>query len=874
MLPSVESKNYLQAYVIWIAALLMLGSFLYALPSAKAQSAGIFEGPHSDQGLDTNGNSLFDFLELNVSVNVTSAGSFRIVGNLYDESGFQWITSNSTSVTLSGGLQNVILRFEGIDLGSSSIDGPYNISLTLENDAFAFQDSDTHITNPYNATDFERGPIIFVPPHTDWGLDTDGNGKYNFLQVNVSVNTTEPGYYMIFGILGSMGWKVRLVNLTAGDHIIQLNFSGIGIFVSGSNGPYTVFLMASSLTFGEEPEFGATGSHTTMSYNFTDFEFGTIAELNGNVYDASTSLELSGVQVWLANSTHGWVIQTETNETGSYTISAFEGDFVLMVSEDGFQDVAVPVTISGTTSQDVSLDAQQASVMNLSLEFSAWDSVSMDFEGLMYADNQSQRFMIDQFVGNGDLFVDQQESQLWLELFTQFFEPINDTKDVFEVDGSIFDLVDGTWNFDIVITGEVTSTEPMIMIQNGSYVAASLIPNIPVHNVTFNVTYDTENETWINTLTFPSQWVLQDYQDVNGVKITGLNENTVTVDPELRPTGEPEWAFVQLNVTTDTTPPNVTDVWASPDPQEVFEDVTISANITENSRLVGVSVNITDPAGTVLGNFTMTSVDKDPYTYTSSFDQLGLFNFTVWAEDDSGFVDSLAGNFTVHDTTSPVPGTPTAEPSPQEVGQTVQFSTEVTDNFMVDAVTIAVYDPDGNLVGNFTMTLVDGNYTYSDSFNELGTFSYTIWATDTSGNYASIAGEFVVQDSTPPVADAGEAIAATIGDEVTLDASGSTDNHRIVNYTWTFQVGDQTVTLYGSKPKYTFTESGTYTITLTVQDEAGNIDTTTVTVTIEPELLLPTNVIIIGGVAAVIIGLGAVYYLMRRRGPKPPQVLE
>jgi len=67
------------------------------------------------------------------------------------------------------------------------------------------------------------------------------------------------------------------------------------------------------------------------------------------------------------------------------------------------------------------------------------------------------------------------------------------------------------------------------------------------------------------------------------------------------------------------------------------------------------------------------------------------------------------------------------------------------------------------------------------------------------------------------------------GTLVTLDGSGSTDNVGIANYTWTFVDGGP-LTLYGVGPTHTFAQSGTYVVTLTVRDAAGNTNADTMTV--------------------------------------------
>ena len=51
-----------------------------------------------------------------------------------------------------------------------------------------------------------------------------------------------------------------------------------------------------------------------------------------------------------------------------------------------------------------------------------------------------------------------------------------------------------------------------------------------------------------------------------------------------------------------------------------------------------------------------------------------------------------------------------------------------------------------------------------------------------------------------------------------MDGSGSTDDHGVTGWSWTFGDG---VTGSGAQTSHTFAQGGTYTITLTVRDAAG-----------------------------------------------------
>lgn len=85
---------------------------------------------------------------------------------------------------------------------------------------------------------------------------------------------------------------------------------------------------------------------------------------------------------------------------------------------------------------------------------------------------------------------------------------------------------------------------------------------------------------------------------------------------------------------------------------------------------------------------------------------------------------------------------------------------------------------------------------------------------------------------------------------VSFDGSGSTDpDGKIVSYSWDFGDGN---TGTGATVAHTYTEKGTYTAKLTVKDDKGASDTTSVTVTVEIQstvsLSPPTNLKATGSV--------------------------
>ena len=122
----------------------------------------------------------------------------------------------------------------------------------------------------------------------------------------------------------------------------------------------------------------------------------------------------------------------------------------------------------------------------------------------------------------------------------------------------------------------------------------------------------------------------------------------------------------------------------------------------------------------------------------------------------------------------------------------------------------------------------------------------------------------VIVDVDLPEADAGPDQSVHVGTPVIFNASGSSDNVGVVSYEWDF--GDGT-TSTGVIVNHTYTESGTYTVTLTVKDAADNGDTDTVIVIVKADPYFPIWIVCII-VAAGIIAVAGLFIWKRKEVDK------
>ena len=95
-------------------------------------------------------------------------------------------------------------------------------------------------------------------------------------------------------------------------------------------------------------------------------------------------------------------------------------------------------------------------------------------------------------------------------------------------------------------------------------------------------------------------------------------------------------------------PPNVDIVAIQPPEVEQGETVSVIIDVSDDGSVDEIRVEVTGPGGVVVDNVT---VDYDTahggYVAELSYDQPGVYKFTVWARDDGGNWGSNGGSFEV-----------------------------------------------------------------------------------------------------------------------------------------------------------------------------------------------------------------------------------
>ena len=235
---------------------------------------GTFVPPYSDYGLDTQDDGYFDYLVLNVSVDITEAGVFNIYGGLYDSGFSELITEDAALENLPVGNTIITLMFDGADIYGSGWDGPYGVWLTLYDDKWLVLGSDSAQTSGYNRTDFQHLLAKFNPPHNDLGVDENEDLYYDYLLSEINITVEIPGVYEVEADLFD-GTQSKWITdgsyqsyFPKGNHTIDLPLLGSKIRKTGIDGPYKLQLKLKkegSHLIGED-------MHNTSAYAHTDFD--------------------------------------------------------------------------------------------------------------------------------------------------------------------------------------------------------------------------------------------------------------------------------------------------------------------------------------------------------------------------------------------------------------------------------------------------------------------------------------------------------------------------------------------------------------------------------------------------------------------------
>lgn len=266
--------NYALGHAIGFSAAFCIVLVLSVWTSDASDDGGAsFNGLYASRGADDDADGLVDHIDIDIGLDVKKSGIYKVKASLYDSVGNETILEPMKDFNLKFGVRTVALKFYG-----TFQPGAYFLrDLTLYNDRDQVQDNadEAYTTQAYFNLDPEPQLAKLAGRYSDSGTDTDGDGKYEFLTMDVGVDVMFPGQYTLTGYLydhrgSEIAWTMDNDILDPGYHIMHLNFDGAPIERHGVNGPYRLgklFLTGKNLKVKDTAKYASD----TSAYNYTDF---------------------------------------------------------------------------------------------------------------------------------------------------------------------------------------------------------------------------------------------------------------------------------------------------------------------------------------------------------------------------------------------------------------------------------------------------------------------------------------------------------------------------------------------------------------------------------------------------------------------------
>jgi len=417
--------------------------------------------PHEDSGVDLNGNGKFDFLRVLVHLEVSRSVRIEIKGGLRQGVLASDLAQASNWADLAAGPQVVPLDFAGPELAAAGVEGPYWVVISVYQANGPLLDQGNHRTSAYSPSDFDTGALQGTLSYIgDRGEDVDGNGLLNRLRVELLVNVTIGDRYRLEGLLLRDGRAIAAAAstqlMTKGPSRVDLLFGGPDLFFSGLDGPY---ILQTRLTTFHGNATVAAADFLTSPYAATAFERAVPVIVTGRVSATRDGSPLAGASVWLVDYVNFTSREVVADSEGRFTLSAFEGDYWVVVDHPEANARTLQTRIRGNASFSFSLLPTARNLVRDSLAWTGWDQLTMAVRYVFATDGPSLRFRLDWQEGNRDGWIDSSE---WSELVVPF-DPIRDVMEKgnstggLSVNGRAYLAVSSLRLADFV-SGEVTGT--------------------------------------------------------------------------------------------------------------------------------------------------------------------------------------------------------------------------------------------------------------------------------------------------------------------------------------------------------------------------------------------------------------------------------
>lgn len=326
------------------------------------EPAALFAPPHSDSGFDEDSDGMYEWLSVNVSLEVFLDGWYYVDAyavDMYDT----YLTDAYYGEYLVAGALTVQLLFDSTEFYENGVDGPYTVHMYLYDEWGTYLQGDMHTTAAYLFEDFEGYGAMFDTPFDVRTEDYDSDGLYDYIEVDVTVNVSIAGEYEVAAYLETdYGYYIDgdydYETCAVGDAVFTMYFPGDMVFATLHDGMFQV----TAYLYDSEGYVLDAYAQDIGPYDHTEFEmppayFAPPHSDHGEDYDSDGLVDHLVVEVGVNVTAAGdyrfvaWMY----DEWGAYVGTALN-ETTLEVGDDQTVEVVFDMWFAWANGEDCSYD--------------------------------------------------------------------------------------------------------------------------------------------------------------------------------------------------------------------------------------------------------------------------------------------------------------------------------------------------------------------------------------------------------------------------------------------------------------------------------------------------------------------------------------
>lgn len=310
-----------------------------------------------------------------------------------------------------------------------------------------------------------------------------------------------------------------------------------------------------------------------------------------------------------------------------------------------------------------------------------------------------------------------------------------------------------------VVQSVNTEPDPVIKADQVNVTADVTDPDNSPSNLTVNLEVLEDGTPIVSNQSMTYNGSVFKYENAFTAQYADYEINVYAEDPD----NETDQGSTSFTVSNND--PVITGFKTYPNQPDVTTNVDVNVtgyDLEDNNSALSVTLDVVEDGSLILNNVTIPYDAANNWWYDDKVfkaKENSAYNLTAYLTDSDGGVDASSKDFVVTDNKPTITNTKFT-PSTFEWGDTVQVSSEVTDDVNLTNATYRVDAGASTVIGNTTIydpadngDLID----IVDSFNvnyQERTFTFQVWAYDSKGQLTTDSASYYVTNQPPQINDA------------------------------------------------------------------------------------------------------------------------